>query len=47
MNFRKGRKILTLLTVGCPSNQLMLAIFSKSVILPTKMPFNKSEVVAL
>jgi len=28
-------------------NQFMLAIFSKSVVLSTKVPFNKSEVIAL
>jgi len=28
-------------------NQLMLAVFFKSVILRTKMQFNKSEVIAL
>jgi len=28
-------------------NQLMLEVFSKSVILRTKVPFNKSEVIAL
>jgi len=28
------------------SNQFMLAVFSKSVVLRTKVPFNKSEVIA-
>ena len=28
-------------------NQFMLAVFSKSVALRTKVPFNKSEVIAL
>jgi len=28
-------------------NQFMLTVFSKSVVRPTKVPFNKSEAIAL
>ena len=45
-NFTKNESALVVTTSEI-GNQFMLAIFSKSVALRTKVPFNKSEVIAL